>query len=81
MKLVIIIAIAVVCSVIAVLVLQEIATYQSQVAFDEYQTELERQKAVKQQTQEPEPTLGDAIEATKQRILLDPNIDADGVPP
>jgi len=48
MKPVIIIVIAVVCSVGAVLgvlfVLQEIVTYQAQVAFDEYQMEIEAQK-------------------------------------
>jgi len=58
MKPIVIIAIAVVCSVVAVLgvlvVLQEITTYQSQVAFDEYQTEVLRIEALEREIQQAE---------------------------
>ena len=61
MKPIVIIIIAVVCSVIAVLgvliVLQEIAVYQAQIAFDEYQVELQEDQFYSEQMQSVENQL------------------------
>jgi len=56
MKPVVIIAIAIVCSVVAVLgvlvILQEITNYQSQIAFDEYQVEVSRLQTIENEKQQ-----------------------------